>query len=91
MRKLSWLPAVAAFDGAGSWVLAIGLILPVIYLVWAAARGGERYGLGGRLVGEPAGQRAQHRGARARVLGDPGLLLAYRVPGRHAYIDGASP
>ena len=75
-----WLPLV--------WVLNTALVTVPAALAWGLlrsrlARGGlaDLFRELGTLRGVPLEQ------GLGKVLGDPGLVLAYRVPGRHAYVD----
>jgi signal transduction histidine kinase len=76
-----WLPLV--------WALNAALVTVPAALAWGLLRSRlARGGLAdllqelGSLRGVPLEE------GLAKVLGDPGLVLAYPVPGAHAYIDG---
>jgi signal transduction histidine kinase len=87
-----------------AWLTCLILSSPQLPLLWvlnaalltvpAALLGGllrSRLARGGltELLRELGGLRgARLEAGLARVLGDPGLVLAYRVPGEAAYIDG---
>jgi len=72
-----------------SWVLNTALLTVPAALLWGLLR--SRLARGGLadLFGELGTQRGvQLEAGLARTLGDPGLVLAYRVPGASSYIDG---
>jgi signal transduction histidine kinase len=71
------------------WVLNAALLTVPAALLWGLLR--SRLARGGladlfRELGTLRGVRLE--AGLAKALGDPGLVLAYRVPGEHAYIDG---
>jgi signal transduction histidine kinase len=71
------------------WALNIGLLTVPAALLWGLLR--SRLARGGLAdlfheLGTLRGVRLEE--GLARVLGDPGLVLAYRVPGERAYLDG---
>jgi signal transduction histidine kinase len=71
------------------WLLNAALLTVPAALLWGLLR--SRLARGGlaelfRELGTLRGVRLEE--GLARVLGDPGLVLAYRVPGERAYIDG---
>ena len=71
------------------WALNTALLTVPAALLWGLLR--SRLARGG--LADLFGELGTQRGVRletglARALGDPGLLLAYRVPGERAYIDG---
>jgi hypothetical protein len=72
------------------WLLNAGLLTVPAALLWGLLRSrlarGELADLF-RELGTLRGVRLE--AGLAKVLGDPGLLLAYRVPGERAYIDGS--
>ena len=72
------------------WVLNTALLTVPAALLWGVLR--SRLARGGlpdlfRELGTRRG--VQLEAGLARTLGDPSLVLAYRVPGGHSYIDGA--
>src|SRR5215217_3397010 len=71
------------------WLLNTALLAVPAALLWGLLR--SRLARGGladlfRELGTLRGVRLEE--GLAKVLGDPGLVLAYRVPGERAYIDG---
>jgi signal transduction histidine kinase len=71
------------------WVLNTALLTVPAALLWGLLR--SRLARGG--LADLLRELASQRGSRleqglARALGDPTLVLAYRVPGERAYIDG---
>ena len=73
-----------------AWVLNTALLTVPAALLWGVLR--SRLARGGladlfRELGTRRG--VQLEAGLARTLGDPSLVLAYRVPGGRAYIDGA--
>jgi signal transduction histidine kinase len=72
------------------WLLNAGLLTVPAALLWGLLRSrlarGELADLF-RELGTLRGVRLE--AGLAKVLGDPGLLLAYRVPGERSYIDGS--
>jgi signal transduction histidine kinase len=71
-----------------NWPLNAALVTVPAALAWGLLR--SRLARGGladlfRELGTLRGVRLEE--GLAKVLGDPGLVLAYRVPGEHAYID----
>ncbi len=71
------------------WILNTALLTVPAALLWSLLR--SRLARGGladlfRDLGTRRG--LQLETGLARTLGDPSLVLAYRVPGRRAYIDG---
>jgi signal transduction histidine kinase len=71
------------------WLLNAALVTVPAALAWGLLR--SRLARGGladlfRELGTLRGVRLE--AGLARVLGDPGLVLAYRVPGERAYLDG---
>ena len=71
------------------WILNSALVTVPAALAWGLLR--SRLARGGladlfRELGTLRGVRLEQ--GLAKVLGDPGLVLAYKVPGEHAYIDG---
>jgi hypothetical protein len=76
-----WVPLV--------WLLNAALLTVPAALAWGLLR--SRLARGGladlfRELGALRGVRLE--AGLAKVLGDPGLVLAYRVPGERYYIDG---
>src|SRR5215216_409964 len=72
-----------------NWPLNAALVTVPAALAWSLLR--SRLARGGladlfRELGSLRGVRLE--GGLAKVLGDPGLVLAYRVPGEQSYIDG---
>ena len=72
------------------WILNIALLTVPAALLWGLLR--SRLARGGladllRDVGTQRGM--QLEAGLAKTLGDPGLVLAYRVPGERSYIDGS--
>jgi signal transduction histidine kinase len=72
------------------WVLNAALLTVPAALLWGLLR--SRLARGGladlfRELGTLRGERLE--AGLAKVLGDPGLVLAYRVPGERSYLDGA--
>ena len=71
------------------WILNAALLTVPAALLWGLLRSRlARAGLADlfRELGTLRGVRLET--GLAKALGDPGLVLAYRVPGEHAYIDG---
>jgi len=71
------------------WVLNTALLTVPAALLWGLLR--SRLARGGLAdlfheLGTLRGVRLEE--GLARVLGDPGLVLAYRVPGERSYLDG---
>ena len=71
------------------WLLNAALVTVPAALAWGLLR--SRLARGGladlfRELGTLRGPRLE--AGLAKVLGDPGLVLAYRVPGERAYMDG---
>jgi signal transduction histidine kinase len=71
------------------WLLNTALLTVPAALLWGLLR--SRLARGGladlvRELGTLRGVRLEE--GLAKVLGDPGLVLAYRVPGERSYIDG---
>jgi signal transduction histidine kinase len=71
------------------WILNTALLTVPAALLWGLLR--SRLARGGladllRDVGTRRG--VQLEAGLAKTLGDPGLVLAYRVPGERSYIDG---
>jgi signal transduction histidine kinase len=71
------------------WLLDAALVTVPAALAWGLLR--SRLARGGladlfRELGTLRGARLE--AGLAKVLGDPGLVLAYRVPGEQAYLDG---
>jgi signal transduction histidine kinase len=71
------------------WMLNTALLTVPAALLWGLLR--SRLARGGladlfRELGTLRGVRLEE--GLARVLGDPGLVLAYRVPGERSYLDG---
>src|SRR5215210_4550987 len=71
------------------WLLNTALLTVPAALLWALLR--SRLARGGladlvRELGTLRGVRLEE--GLAKVLGDPGLVLAYRVPGERSYLDG---
>lgn len=71
------------------WALNAALLTVPAALLWGLLR--SRLARGGladhfRELGTLRGARLE--AGLAKVLGDPGLVLAYRVPGERAYLDG---
>ena len=71
------------------WVLNAALLTVPAALLWGLLR--SRLARGGlaalfRELGARRGVRLEQ--GLAKALGDPGLVLAYRVPGGRAYVDG---
>ena len=72
------------------WMLNIALLTVPAALLWGLLR--SRLARGGLadLFRELGTQRGvQLEAGLAKTLGDPGLVLAYRVPGERSYLDGA--
>ncbi len=72
------------------WLLNTALLTVPAALLWGLLR--SRLARGGladlfRELGTLRGVRLE--AGLARALGDPGLVLAYRVPGERAYLDGS--
>src|SRR6185312_3806220 len=72
-----------------NWPLNAALVTVPAALAWGLLR--SRLARGGladlfRELGTLRGVRLED--GLAKVLGDPGLVLAYRVPGQRAYLDG---
>ena len=72
------------------WVLNTALLTVPAALLWGLLR--SRLARGGladlfRELGTLRGVRLE--AGLAKTLGDPGLVLAYRVPGERSYIDGS--
>jgi signal transduction histidine kinase len=72
-----------------NWPLNAALVTVPAALAWGLLR--SRLARGGladlfRELGTLRGVRLEE--GLARVLGDPGLVLAYRVPGERSYLDG---
>ena len=72
-----------------NWPLNAALVTVPAALAWGLLR--SRLARGGladlfRQLGMLRGVRLEE--GLAKVLGDPGLVLAYRVPGERAYLDG---
>ena len=71
------------------WILNAALLTVPAALLWGLLRSRlARSGLADlfRELGTLRGVRLE--AGLAKALGDPGLVLAYRVPGEHSYIDG---
>jgi signal transduction histidine kinase len=71
------------------WLLNTALLTVPAALLWGMLR--SRLARGG--LADVLRELATARGVRleeglAKVLGDPGLVLAYRVPGERSYLDG---
>jgi len=71
------------------WILNSALVTVPAALAWGLLR--SRLARGGladlfRELGTLRGARLEE--GLAKVLGDPGLVLAYRVPGERTYLDG---
>src|SRR6185503_7998632 len=72
------------------WILNTALVTVPAALAWGLMR--SRLARGGladvfRELGTLRGVRLE--AGLANVLGDPGLVLAYRVPGERSYLDGS--
>jgi len=72
------------------WILNIALLTVPAALLWGLLR--SRLARGGladlfRELGTQRGVRLE--AGLAKTLGDPSLVLAYRVPGERSYLDGA--
>src|SRR5919206_3086096 len=80
---------VASPIDALNWPLNAALVTVPAALAWSLLR--SRLARGG--LADLFGELGTLRGARledglAKVLGDPGLVLAYRVPGERSFVDG---
>src|SRR5919206_515867 len=80
---------VASPIDALNWPLNAALVTVPAALAWSLLR--SRLARGGladlfRELGTLRGARLED--GLAKVLGDPGLVLAYRVPGERSYLDG---
>ena len=72
-----------------AWVLNTALLTVPAALLWGLLRSRLARGELADLFRELATQRGvQLEAGLAKTLGDPGLVLAYRVPGEVSYIDG---
>ena len=81
--------ATAAICAALNWPLNAALVTVPAALAWGLLR--SRLARGGladlfRELGTLRGVRLED--GLAKALGDPGLVLAYRVPGERSYLDG---